>query len=206
MINYSSPEVAGLLGAMESPQDGNINETLQKSFQITRHTKEPISVIDILKIQDNHPEIWDAINEIPSEILIPRSNGIYLQRSVYLGLKKRGPKYIDWRIDQDKIAISHKAMTILRLVATYQKFITWDRLFEYLRDHHWGNLAPDWSDLATYPKQANEEPREKPREQKQIEEVEVLFYATQNKLSNSEAYKHFQSLGYQIMPFKKTNR
>lgn len=75
---------------------------------------------------------------------------------------------------------------------------------EFLKDHNWGELRTEKAvSLDLHPFYAkSEEPKPIIQEKKKIEEVDVVFYANKNKITNSEAFKYFQANGYEIISFK----
>jgi hypothetical protein len=174
--------------------------TKQKHRHAHLHTKPRVSLrMKMLQVEHEYPEVWGAIAEVPWELAYPCIEGICLQPKLFMGIKRRGKNYVNQWLIENHISISHKGMLILEAVCFFHEFTTWDNLFAYLETHDWGQLEPDRA-LGNYPKQTSEESRPVIREKQRIDEVDVIFFGTRNKLSRSEAYKHFFDLGYEIIP------
>ena len=117
------------------------------------HRKE--SVWQIERVELELPEIWKAVKEIPWEIIMPCSNGLYMQSKLYDGVGRRGHAYVvDW-LRENQVDLSPASQLILDALITFHEFTTWDRLISYL--HMKGYVKMPNGKLDSYPKTPRQE-------------------------------------------------
>ena len=60
-----------------------------------------------------------------------------------MGVKNSGHQYLPRWLEENQVHPSSNASMILEACAFYGQFVTYDMLFEYLKDHNWGELRVD---------------------------------------------------------------
>ncbi|MGH2639185.1 MAG: hypothetical protein ACRDF4_07905 [Rhabdochlamydiaceae bacterium] len=170
------------------------------------HTRPRVSVLQVLSVKRNSPVIWQEIVNLEPLILTYHPDGLLIQPKIYMGLRRSGMLYLNKWLEDNHVAVSHVGMMILRALATYKRFTTYDELFAFLKDENCGELLPDKGVLDSFPKKSKEEEEierneneslkvnpepEPPPERKNVPESDLLWIMESKHLTLKQALDHF---------------
>jgi hypothetical protein len=145
------------------------------------HTRLHVSALKALTVKRTSPVIWQEIVNLEPLLLTFHNEGLRLQHKIYVGVDRAGIAYLQRWLEDNHVAISHVGMLILRALAFYKRFTTYDELFEFLKEENCGELMPDKNGLDFYPK--------KTKEEEQIEKNESLKFEDSPKLPEPQKPK-----------------
>jgi hypothetical protein len=148
---FDHPDAAAVVDHIAKASQRRVKTRPQ--MHIHRHPN--ISKIQMEEVEREYPDVWKGVHEFPESMLVATIHGIYLRNKIYSGLWQSGSDYLRRYIEDSKIALSEKGMPIFEAICYYKQFVTWDRLFLYLRDHNWGALKAQ--NLDAVPKMSRQE-------------------------------------------------
>ncbi|MDH2901519.1 MAG: hypothetical protein PXY39_11165 [archaeon] len=113
-------------------------------FRVSRIQKSLAPKFDISYVRKNEKGIWKAVQEIPRNLAIPRTKGIYITHLLLTSFYQSGPKYLQRKLEREGVVLSPKATSIVDLLATSQQSVSWDRVVEWskVRGKEFEGLSP----------------------------------------------------------------
>ena len=181
----------------------DLTKPKQREHSTQLQTRVHESKLKAISIKRSGPDLWKAISDLEPALLTFHPDGLRFQHKIYVGVDRAGSAYLNRYLSENHIAVSHLQMLVLRAMAFYKRFTTYDELFDYLKDENCGDLMPDRSEsLDNHPSFTKEEEildRPKLQEKRTIHEVDISLIATRNKISKAQAMQHFRDEGYEIL-------
>ena len=167
--------------------EGQESSTEQRrQSRVFIHKKWKESSIRLTDVEKSYPAIYKALITLPWKLVQWWPYGVTLSRRVYQGVKRNGPSYpLTW-LSENHVELTTDQRMIVSCVEFYHSFFTYDDLFEYLKDHHWGELQFD-KGLDHYPT-LDEQVQKEERERKAMEAQIVKRKQKIKQLKGRETY------------------
>ena len=168
MVKTIEERLSSLVNESSYVVADDLTKQKQREHSTHLHTRLHESKLKALEVKRSHPPIWQAISDLEPELLTFHPEGLRFQHKIYVGVVRAGTKYLNLYLLENHIIVSQLQMLVLRGMAFFKRFTTYDELFEFLRDENCGDLEMDKGNLTKYPtKTSEEEKKERVPEPKQ---------------------------------------
>lgn len=144
------------------------------------------SKIKISELEHSYPDLFNAVRGLPWDFIHSWQDGVALSPKIYKGVKRNGPCYILTWLDENHVSLSENQLLIVQALQLHCSFITYDQLFQYLRNHNWGNLVIDrhFKAIDSFPQITREEEEKLALERADVEARKKAEEENKERLAN----------------------